>query len=97
MSTGTSDNSSPAQGLCVSRVPGKPVVWEADGRIAVPLWLRQDGRFDSDLALRLSVAEAEMLHAQLCYALADEPVTTPPDGTPYCRSREREDAAVRRP
>ncbi|WP_327189856.1 hypothetical protein [Streptomyces xinghaiensis] len=96
MSTRTPGTSGPAQGLCVSRVPGKPVAWEADGRLAVHLWLRQDGRFDTDLALRLSVAEAEVLHAQLCYALADEPVTTPPGATPYCRSHQREDVAARR-
>lgn len=71
--------------LRISRVPGKPVQREADGRYAVHLWLQQHGRFDGDCALRLSPAEAEVLHAQLCYALGDEPVATHPDHTPACR------------
>ncbi|MGX4691251.1 hypothetical protein [Streptomyces sp. JNUCC 63] len=69
----------------VSRVPSKPVRRQDDGTIAIDLWLRRDGVFDADAALRLTSAEAELLHAQLCYALADEPVTTPANRTPDCR------------
>ncbi|MDT0379708.1 hypothetical protein RM572_13115 [Streptomyces sp. DSM 42041] len=73
------------RGLRVHRVPGKPLRREEDGRYALHLWLQQDGRFDGDLALRMSPAEAELLHAQLCFALADAPVTTRPADTPDCR------------
>jgi hypothetical protein len=76
-------------GLRINRVPSKPVQREADGRYAIHLWLQQHGKFEGDLALRLSPAEAETLHAQLCFALDKEPdpipVTTPPDRTPDCR------------
>ncbi len=69
----------------MSRVPGKPVRRGDDGTIAIDLWLRREGVFDTDLALRLTPAEAEVLHAQLCYALDEEPVTTPANRTPDCR------------
>ncbi|MER7517188.1 hypothetical protein [Streptomyces sp. NPDC126499] len=75
----------PPSGLRISRVPGKPVIREADGGLSIPLWLQRDGRFDTDLALRLTAGEAEMLHAQLCFALDGEPVTTPRAQTPDCR------------
>jgi hypothetical protein len=65
-------------GLRVARVPTKRVRREADGSVTVPLWLRRDGRFAQDLPLRLTSAEAETLHAQLCYALDDGPCL--PDG-----------------
>jgi hypothetical protein len=73
------------RGLRINRVPGKPVRLEDDGRYALHLWLQQDGRFDGDTALRMSPAEAELLHAQLCLALSDAPVTTHPTHTPDCR------------
>lgn len=73
-------------GWCVRRVPNKPVRREADGRIAIPLWLRQGRRFDGDVVLRLSTAEAELLHAQLCYALSDLPPTGTVPHEPDCRS-----------
>ncbi|OEU96345.1 hypothetical protein [Streptomyces oceani] len=71
----------------LNRVPSKPVRREADGRYAIDLWLQRDGRFDGDIALRLSAGEAELLHAQLCYALDDEaPVVAPfTSRTPNCR------------
>jgi hypothetical protein len=58
---------------------------EEDGSYTVHLWLTYDGKFDGDLALRLTPAEAETLHAQLCFALDEEPVTTPANRTPECR------------
>lgn len=73
------------RGLRVHRVPGKPVQREDDGRYAIHLWLQQDGRFDGDLTLRMTPSEAELLHAQLCFALTDAPVTTYPANTPDCR------------
>ncbi|MGW0465328.1 hypothetical protein ACWDX6_08665 [Streptomyces sp. NPDC003027] len=74
-----------ASGLRISRVPSKPVLRDADGSLSIPLWLQRDGRFDTDVALRLTPGEAEMLHAQLCFALDGEPVTTPRAQTPDCR------------
>lgn len=72
------------RGLRISRVPSKPVEREDDGQIAIHLWLRRDGEFDGDVALRLAPGEAELLHAQLCYALDDPPVTVaaPTSGGP---------------
>ncbi|MFE1246928.1 hypothetical protein [Streptomyces sp. NPDC058735] len=71
----------------VSRVPSKPVRRDEDGALVIDLWLRRDGGFESDLALRLSPAEAEVLHAQLCYVLDDATtaVITPVSKLPDCR------------
>jgi hypothetical protein len=71
----------------VSRVPSKPVRRDEDGTLTIDLWLRRDGAFGSDLALRLTSAEAEVLHAQLCYALDDATasVITPVPKLPDCR------------
>lgn len=71
----------------VNRVPSKPVRREDDGTIAIDLWLCRDGVYDSDTALHLTPAEAEVLHAQLCYALDDDTVTliVPESKRPECR------------
>ncbi|MEU2991988.1 hypothetical protein AB0N20_17720 [Streptomyces griseoincarnatus] len=71
----------------VSRVPSKPVRRQEDGTIAIDLWLCRDGLFDSDAALHLTPAEAEVLHAQLCYALDDDTATLiePESMRPDCR------------
>jgi hypothetical protein len=75
-----------SRGFRVHRVPNKPVRRDEDGRYTIPLGLTYDGKFDGDVPLRLSPSEAESLHAQLCYALGDEPPTAPPeDHTPDCR------------
>ncbi|MEU1779661.1 hypothetical protein ABZ545_09275 [Streptomyces abikoensis] len=87
----------PRHGLRVSRVPGKPVRREADGGIVVPLWLEHHGRFHADLVLRLSAAEAEHLHAQLCRALDGAPVTTSADRTPDCRKDVRGSGGTHQP
>lgn len=78
---------SSAPRMQISRVPSKPVRRDEDGALTIDLWLRRDGGFESDLALRLSPAEAEVLHAQLCYALDDETasVITPVSKLPDCR------------
>lgn len=81
--------------LHISRVPSKPVHREADGRFAIPLWLRQGGRFDGDLTLRLSPSEAELLHAQLCFALDDWPVPARGGTAPDCRKPVQGPAGVR--
>jgi hypothetical protein len=71
----------------VNRVPSKPVRRQQDGTIAIDLWLRRDGAFDSDAALHLTPAEAEVLHAQLCYVLDDDTVAliVPESERPECR------------
>jgi hypothetical protein len=71
----------------VSRVPSKPVRRDEGGALVIDLWLRRDGTFETDLPLRLSSAEAEVLHAQLCYALDDETAAliTPEASRPDCR------------
>ncbi|MFI8090904.1 hypothetical protein ACIF9R_21710 [Streptomyces sp. NPDC086080] len=68
-------------------MPSKPVRRQDDGSIAIDLWLRRDGVFDSDTVLRLSPAEAEVLHAQLCYVLDDDTATliVPESKRPDCR------------
>ncbi|MFD0072967.1 hypothetical protein ACFVIY_11060 [Streptomyces sp. NPDC127166] len=78
---------SSAPRMQVSRVPGKRVRRERDGNLTIDLWLCRDGAFDADLPLRLTPAEAEVLHAQLCYALDDDTVSviTPPADLPDCR------------
>ncbi|MGW7506773.1 hypothetical protein ACWGJ0_03390 [Streptomyces massasporeus] len=78
---------SSAPRMQVSRVPSKPVRRDEDGALVIDLWLRRDGTFETDLPLRLSSAEAEILHAQLCYALDDETATliTPEASPPDCR------------
>ncbi|MEV0371398.1 hypothetical protein AB0I10_16485 [Streptomyces sp. NPDC050636] len=72
-------------GLRISRVPGKPVQRDEYGDYEIHLWLRHDGKFDGDITLQLSPCETELLHAQLCFALDGEPVTTYADVTPGCR------------
>ena len=62
---------STSRGWRIDRVPAKPVRRAEDGRVSVPLWLLRDGVYHSDLDLRLSPAEAEVLQAQLSRALDD--------------------------
>ncbi|MCC3768795.1 hypothetical protein [Streptomyces sp. UNOC14_S4] len=62
--------------LRVSRIPCMPVRRETDGGVIVPLWLERDGKFEADLALRLSPSEAELLHEQLSWVLYGGPGAT---------------------
>ncbi|MFD8112400.1 hypothetical protein [Streptomyces microflavus] len=75
------------QDVRVSRVPSKAVRREADGSLAIDLWLRRDGAFEADASLRLTSAEAETLHARLCYALdvATAALISPVSELPDCR------------
>ncbi|MEV0263067.1 hypothetical protein AB0I49_17275 [Streptomyces sp. NPDC050617] len=71
-------------------MPSKPVRREEDGRIAIHLWLQCDGEFGGDVTLRLAPADAELLHAQLCYALDDWPAVEPASlgqRLPDCRKK----------
>jgi hypothetical protein len=65
----------------------KPVRREGQGTRAIDLWLRRDGVFETDVALHLTPAEAELLHAQLCYALDDvtAALIVPEAKRPECR------------
>ncbi|MCA6094310.1 hypothetical protein LE181_19335 [Streptomyces sp. SCA3-4] len=87
----------PSHGLRIRRVPSEPVRREADGSLAVRLWLERHGRFHADLVLRLSAAEAEHLHTQLCRALDGMPVTTPADRTSDCRKDVRGGGGTHQP
>ncbi|MEU3171152.1 hypothetical protein [Streptomyces sp. NPDC007000] len=77
----------PSTRFQVNRVPSKPVRRQDDGTLAIDLWLCRDGVFDSDAALHLTPAEAEVLHAQLRYALDDDAAAliVPESKRPDCR------------
>ncbi|GAA3372758.1 hypothetical protein GCM10020367_29350 [Streptomyces sannanensis] len=62
-----------AQGWRLDRIPGKRVRRLADDRgLALPLWIVCDGEHHADAHLRMSLTEAEQLHAELCLALGDD-------------------------
>ncbi|MET8826460.1 hypothetical protein ABZX40_28040 [Streptomyces sp. NPDC004610] len=78
-------DATPNTRITVSRVPSKPVRRRDDGRLAIDLC--RDGAFDTDATLHLTPAEAETLHAQLCFVLDDDADTSVGPGTrrPECR------------
>lgn len=80
-------STTPKTRVQVNRVPSKPVRRQDDGTLAIDLWLTRDGVFDSDATLSLTPAEAEVLHAQLCYALDDDTAAliVPESKRPECR------------
>ncbi|PVE13839.1 hypothetical protein [Streptomyces scopuliridis] len=55
---------------------------EQGGQLTLPLGIVHLGEPVATARLTLTVAEAEQLHAALCYALNGEPV---PDDAPECR------------
>ncbi len=69
----------------VGPVPGRGLRRSADSRLELPLRVIRPGRA-SLASLVLTVAEAEQLHAALCYALGDEPA---PANAPECRKPVR--------
>jgi hypothetical protein len=70
----------PAKGWRIDRIPGKRVT-AADEGVRLPLWLLYDGEHKADALFRLSQAEAEQLHAELCYVLdGSEPPSCRPSG-----------------
>ncbi|MET8399952.1 hypothetical protein [Streptomyces sp900116325] len=60
----------------------KTVGREQDGRLTVPLQITHHGALVATAPLRLTVADAEHLHASLCHALDKEPA---PADAPDCR------------
>ncbi|PIM71043.1 hypothetical protein CTU88_21445 [Streptomyces sp. JV178] len=52
-----------------------------DDDVRLPLWLLYDGEHRADTVFRLSPAEAEQLHAELCYALGEGEAPGLPPGT----------------
>ncbi|MFD8383239.1 hypothetical protein ACFV2X_32815 [Streptomyces sp. NPDC059679] len=69
-------------GWQVGRVPGRGLHRTCDGELALPLQISSDGHHHAITELELTPAEAEQLHAALCYALGDQP---PPGDAPECR------------
>ena len=66
----------------VGPVPGRGLRRERDGYLALPLQVVRAGQHVALASLLLTVADAEQLHAGLCYALGDEPA---PADAPECR------------
>ncbi|MBU3871415.1 hypothetical protein KN815_47440 [Streptomyces sp. 4503] len=70
----------------VGPVPGRGLRRERDGYLALPLQVVRSGQHVALTSLVLTVAEAEQLHAALCYALGAEPA---PEDAPECRKPVR--------
>ncbi|MFE9887633.1 hypothetical protein [Streptomyces scopuliridis] len=63
-------------------VPNRSLSRERSGQLALTLQIVRPGEQLATAPLVLTVAEAERLHAALCYALNAEPA---PDDAPECR------------
>lgn len=74
-----------SDGWQVGPAPGRGLRLWKEGLLELPLRVLRPGRA-SLASLVLTVAEAEQLHAALCYALGDEPA---PEGAPECRKPVR--------
>ncbi|ASQ95859.1 hypothetical protein CGL27_24830 [Streptomyces sp. 11-1-2] len=70
----------------VGPVPGRGLRHSRDGHLALPLQVVRSGQHVALASLILTVAEAEQLHAALCYALGAEPA---PADAPECREPVR--------
>lgn len=77
-----SRSSRETSGWEIAPVASKSVNHGPDGEMALPLQITRHGRPVATAPLRLTVAEAERIHAALCHALDQEPV---PSGAPECR------------
>ncbi|MBI0381338.1 hypothetical protein JBE27_35040 [Streptomyces albiflaviniger] len=73
-------------GWRISPVPGRGLRRAKGGELALPLQILQGGQHRAIAGLELTPAEAEQLHAALCYGLAEQP---PPPGAPECRQPVR--------
>ncbi len=70
----------------IGPVPGRGLRRATDGELALPLQISRGGQHCAIAELELTPAEAESLHAALCYALSDQP---PPPDAPECRQPVR--------
>lgn len=66
---------------------------EPDGWMALMLQITRHGDLFATAPLRLTVAEAERMHAALCHALAREPA---PSDAPECRKPIQHSSGWRR-
>lgn len=70
----------------IGPVPGLGLRRDKDGHLVLPLAVAHRGKHLALAPLELTVAEAEQLHAALCYALGGEPA---PEDAPECRKPVR--------
>ncbi|MFC0600317.1 hypothetical protein [Streptomyces palmae] len=77
----------------LGRVPGRPLRRDGDEHLVLPLWIAREGEVIGTSELALTTAEAEQLHAALCYALDGKPV---PDFAPECRFSTQRGSNARR-
>ncbi|RKN43232.1 hypothetical protein D7294_10975 [Streptomyces hoynatensis] len=68
---GTTAN--PAQGVRIERLPSRPLQRTEAGRIALPLWVLNDGEHVGDGALVMTCDEAAELHREIGRLLATQP------------------------
>ncbi|MGO4747910.1 hypothetical protein AB4212_04605 [Streptomyces sp. 2MCAF27] len=66
----------------IGPVPGRGLRRTRDGELALPLQISSGGQHRAIAELELTPAEAEQLHAALCYALGGQ---QPPADAPECR------------
>ncbi|MFE4370455.1 hypothetical protein ACFRMN_19855 [Streptomyces sp. NPDC056835] len=66
----------------IGPVAGQSLSRDQNGQLTLPLQVVHLGKHVATSSLLLTVAEAEQLHASLCYALDGEPM---PDNAPDCR------------
>ena len=66
----------------LQRPQGSPLHSHENGMVAVPLQITRGGKPVVQVALVMSLSEAEFLHAQLCHALDGEPASI---DAPECR------------
>ncbi|KUJ70145.1 hypothetical protein ACZ90_07325 [Streptomyces albus subsp. albus] len=76
----------------LGRVPGRPLRREGDDHLLLPMWIAREGEVIGTSALVLTVAEAEQLHAALCYALDGKPI---PHFAPECRFSTQQGSSAR--
>ncbi|CAM5686517.1 hypothetical protein [Streptomyces antimycoticus] len=66
----------------IGPVPGRGLRRANGGELALPLQILHGGQHCAIARLELTPAEAEQLHAALCYALGEQ---SPPPDAPECR------------
>ncbi|MDX3226757.1 hypothetical protein [Streptomyces sp. ME19-01-6] len=73
-------------GWRIGPVPGRGQRRTCEGELALPLQISSDGQHRAIAELELTPAQAEQLHAALCYALGGQPS---PADVPECRQPVR--------